>query len=59
MDLLSTACTAERREKSHCNDAGTHKNILRYCWRTVFVGVTKRECEGGGRGAKNTENFLQ
>lgn len=28
MHLLSTACTAERREKSHYNDAGRQETML-------------------------------
>lgn len=42
MHLLSTACTAERREKSHYDDAGRQETVMLM----------------GGRGLHNTDQML-
>lgn len=43
MDLLSTACTAERREKSHYNDAGRQQTMLRWCVWGRSMGLHKAD----------------
>lgn len=39
LDLLSTACTAERREKSHCKDAGKQQTRWCGCFKEGLMGL--------------------